>query len=146
VEFNKIIISVGDINTLINELVKFLKNTLSFEYVDLFRRVDSSNVFISSLGQRLTIDQNTEALFMRSNRLIDRNMAERDPKYADFRDKILKAFNEFNCNYMVPLVYKSRLVALIFLPVPLRSSLSLDEIELVNRVMASIARSRQGQP
>ena len=140
VEFNKIITTAGDINVLINELVKFFKNTLSFEYIDLFRRVESSNVFISTLGQRLTIDGQTEDLFVRSNRLIDRNMAERDPKYTNFRDKILKAFNEFNCNYMVPLVYKNRLLALLFLPVPLRSSLSLDEMELVNRVMASIAR------
>ncbi|MFC1883729.1 hypothetical protein ACFL2O_03065 [Thermodesulfobacteriota bacterium] len=140
VEFNKIIASVNSINDIINELVTFFKKTLSFEYIDLFRRVDSSDVFISSLGQRLTIDRETESLFVRSNRLVDRNMAERDPKYSDFRDKILKAFNEFNCHYMIPLVYKDRLAALLFLPEPLRSSLSMDDTEFMNRVMASLVR------
>jgi uncharacterized protein (DUF486 family) len=140
VEFNKIVASLSDINEVTNELVMFLKKTLSFEYIDLFRRVDDSNVFISTLGQRLTIGRDTETMFVRANRLIDRNIAVKDPKYSDFKEKIIKAFNEFNCNYMLPLVFKNRLVALLFLPEPLRSRLSMDEVEFVNRVMASIAR------
>ena len=126
----------------IEEFLEVITKTLGFSRAQLVLRMSDTYIFSDSNGDEFEINQDIEEWFVGDNQLVERHMVNADPYFSLIKEKLIKEFNRFSCDYIVPLVHNSELVALVFLPE--KSNLKVltkFEIKFINNIRTAVVIS-----
>jgi len=126
----------------IEEFLEVIKKTLGFSRAQLVLRIADTYIFSDSNGDEFEIDQDIEEWFVGDNQLVERHMVDADPYFSLIKEKLIEEFNRFSCDYIVPLVHNSELVALVFLPEKSNlKQLTKIEIKFINNIRTTVVIS-----
>lgn len=127
------ILLLKNINELINEFIKIIKDTLQFTSVDFFIPGSQQYVFKNTQGKPITLEPEVVAWFIEKNHLAECNMVSTNPYYESCREKLLQIFKQQNCNYIIPMVQYNELVGIALLRGK-NNGITKTEVRFINNV------------
>ncbi len=131
--------SLQTLNDLIGQFTELIRKTLSFKTAGMVLcRLDDSTLVNSGI-KTYRMEPGLESWFVGSNHLVDRALVEAKADYA-VREDLLGLFKELDATYLVPLVQKGRLLALLVLPEKQNLRQITDyEVRFINNIRAAAA-------
>ncbi|MBW1642682.1 MAG: hypothetical protein JRJ76_07570 [Deltaproteobacteria bacterium] len=144
IEFSETIRPMSDNNELVEKIRLTLKETLEFDSVTIFKRIDGGNLLLGPLGYQIAVNTEIEETLFHANHFVDRKTIEANPQYASISEKILRAFSSLKSAYMISLFQNNKLFALLFLSGSSYTRITKDEINFINNLLISASAKLSG--
>ncbi|MCP4688617.1 MAG: PAS domain S-box protein, partial [Desulfobacterales bacterium] len=139
IEFIESFLALKSLDDLIDEFGKVLKKTLSIEEHGLYMKDKGKNRFAKRDGGRLKLAPGVEKWFLKTNRLIQRDIIEADPRYENVKEGIIRCFHGSGASCVMPLIRNDELIALFFLGEKAdRREIDADEADFIDNITASL--------
>jgi serine phosphatase RsbU (regulator of sigma subunit) len=112
--FIKDLAMLKNLDNLVSQMIAMIRKTLYVKQASLYIRRGYSGKFADSLGNFIDTDAETEQILM-SGDFFERSLIESEEEINSAAGKLIPVFNISGSEYIVPLVHKRELIAILTL-------------------------------
>ncbi len=122
----------------VNEFESVLVKMLGVRFATVYLKAEDGNEYYTIRGEKKAVDPVMEEWFAGANHLVEKDMVDTNPYYSLVRDVFLRAFDEFGCFWIVPLMQEHGLIGIVVLGEKTNlGRITANEVRFINNIRSA---------